>query len=126
MRRHRLGSVGAHWPLLVVVALAAVPRATIAVAYWPALLQSDSFTYVRMAHTGAPVAIDPGRPSGYALIVDLLSWVDPSLATVTVAQHLAGLATGVLVYVLLWRLGASRWAATLAAAVVLASVQLVS
>ena len=125
MRGREKGSIlGAHWPLLVVLALAAVLRATIGAAYWPTLLQSDSFTYVRMAHRGDPVAIDPGRPSGYALIVDLFSRIDGSLAAITVAQHLAGLAVGVLVYVLLWRLGVPRWAATLTAAVVLASAQL--
>ena len=41
-----------------------------------------------------------------------------SLAAITVAQHLAGLVTGVLVYALILRLRLPRWLATAGAALV--------
>jgi hypothetical protein len=109
VREHRLAAA--------VLALAALVRAAVLVAYEPGLMFSDSWSYVRLAY-------DPGfaidRPSGYPLLLWLLWLPGRSLLTVTVAQHLAGLATGALVYALLVRLGLRRgWAAAATAVVVL-------
>jgi hypothetical protein len=107
-----------HWPLLVVLALAAAVRVAVAVAYRPAIFFGDSWAYLDLAFDGTPVGIAPDRPSGYPLLIDLISIAGKSLAAITTAQHLAGLATGVLVYALVLRLGLPRALATAAAALV--------
>jgi hypothetical protein len=110
----------AHWPLALVVAVAAAVRAGVTIAYWPAVFFGDSWAYLDLAYgDGNPVGVAPDRPSGYPLVLDLLGSVGRSLAVITTVQHLAGLVTGVLVYALLLRLDLPRWLATAGAAVVL-------
>jgi hypothetical protein len=109
----------AHWPLLVVLAIAATVRVAVAIAYRPAIFFGDSWAYLDLAYGGSPVGIAPDRPSGYPLAIDLLSAFGRDLATITTAQHVAGLLTGVAAYALLLRLRLPRWAATAGAAVVL-------
>ena len=79
----------------------------------------DSSQYLRLAYEGDPVGFAYERPSGYPLVIDALTAVWRELAVVTTVQHLAGLATGVLLYALLVRLDVPRVVATVAAAVVL-------
>jgi hypothetical protein len=104
-----------HWPLLVVLAAAAAVRAGVAVAYWPAVFFGDSWAYLNLAFEGG---FAPDRPSGYPLLIDLLSTFGRELGTITTAQHLAGLATTVLVYALMLRLQLPRWLAAVGAALV--------
>jgi hypothetical protein len=108
-----------HTGLLVVLAVACLLRLLVAVAYRPALFVGDSWSYVTGAYTGSPVSALPDRPSGYPLFIDVVGSVWNSLALLTTVQHLLGLAVGVLVYVILLRLGSRRWLATAAAAIVL-------
>ena len=84
----------------------------------PAIFFGDSWAYLDLAYNGTPVGLAPDRPSGYPLLIDLLSVVGRSLA-ITTAQHLAGLAVGVLVYTLLIKLGLPRLLATAGTALVL-------
>jgi hypothetical protein len=80
-------------------------------AYQPALfLSGDSYAYV-----GAGLGPNPIRPIGYPLLLHALLWVH-TLAVVPAVQHLFGLATAVLVYALLLRLGAGATLASLCAA----------
>lgn len=109
----------AHWPLLLVLAVAAAVRVAVAIAYRPAVFFGDSWAYLDLAYGGDPVGFAPDRPSGYPILIDLLGVFGRSLGAITTAQHLAGLATGVLVYALLLRLELPRWLATAGAAVVL-------
>ncbi len=109
----------AHWPLLVVLAIAAAVRVAVAIAYKPAIFFGDSWAYLDLAYGGNPVGFAPDRPSGYPMLIDLLSVFGRSLGAITTAQHVAGLVTGVLVYALLVRLKVPRWLATAGAAVVL-------
>jgi hypothetical protein len=109
----------AHWPLLTVVAIAAAVRVAVAIAYQPAIFFGDSWAYLDLAFDGNPVGFAPDRPSGYPLLIDLLSVFGRSLGAITAAQHLAGLVSGVLVYALLQRLRLPRWLSTTGAAVVL-------
>jgi hypothetical protein len=108
----------AHWPLLAVLALAAAVRVAVAIAYHPAIFFGDSWAYLDLAYDGNPVGFAPDRPSGYPLLIDLLGVFGRSLGAITIAQHLAGLVTGVLVYALLLRLRLPRWVATAGAAIV--------
>jgi len=108
-----------HWVFAAVLALAVAVRAGVAIAYRPAIFFGDSWAYLDLAYNGTPVGLAPDRPSGYPLLIDLLSVAGRSLAAITTAQHLAGLAVGALVYALLLRLGLPRLLSAGAAAVVL-------
>jgi hypothetical protein len=111
--------IRAHWAVTIVLTLAVVVRAAVAIAYRPAIFFGDSWAYLDLAYNGTPVGLAPDRPSGYPLLIDLLSVAGRSLAAITTAQHLAGLAVGVLVYALLLKLGLPRLLAVAGAAVVL-------
>jgi hypothetical protein len=102
-----------------VLVLAVAVRAGVAIAYRPAIFFGDSWAYLDLAYNGTPVGLAPDRPSGYPLLIDLISIAGRSLAAITTVQHLAGLAAGVLVYALLLRLGIPRLVAACAAAIVL-------
>ena len=104
-----------HWPFALVLALGAALRVACEVAYRPALFYSDSWGYLSMAHGSGIVTFAPLRPSGYPLILKLLSVVGDGLAAATFAQHAAGLVTAVLVYATCRGLGLKRWQATTAA-----------
>ena len=86
-----------HWAIALVLVLAATVRVVAAIAYRPAIFFGDSWAYLDLAYRGDPVGFAPDRPSGYPLLIDLLSVAGRSLAAITTAQHLAGLAVGVLV-----------------------------
>jgi len=108
-----------HAALLVVLAAGVLLRLAIALAYRPALLSVDSWGYLDVALRADPVGFAPERPSGYPLLLNVLLLPGRSLALVTTVQHLAGLASGVLAYVLLLRLSAPKAIAVAAAAVLL-------
>lgn len=105
-----------HWPFAIVLIAAALLRGAAELAYWPALFYSDSWGYLSMAEGPGLVTFAPLRPSGYPLALTLLPG---ELGAATVAQHVAGMAGGMLVYALLLRLGVGRALAAAAAAVVL-------
>lgn len=104
MRAHRLfaGLFAAGIALRVVTQL----------AYRPALLYEDSIWYLENAASLVPM---DRKPAGYSAFLNLLP-IDATLAVVPLAHHLMGLATAVVVYALLLRLGVVRWAAALATA----------
>jgi hypothetical protein len=108
-----------HWAIALVLGLAALVRAGAAIAYRPAIFFGDSWAYLDLAYRGSPVSFAPDRPSGYPLLIDLISVPGRSLLAITTLQHLAGLATGLLVYLLVLRLGLPRLVGALSAAVVL-------
>src|SRR5205085_683822 len=58
------------------------------------------------------------RPSGYPLVIKALSVAGHHLAVITTAQHLAGLAVGLLAYLLLTRAQVPRWLAAAATALI--------
>src|SRR3954452_7697585 len=116
MSRHKLAR---HWPLALVLALAAALRIAAAIAHRPAIFFGDSWAYLDLAFRGHPVGFAPDRPSGYPLIIDTLSVAGRNLAAITTVQHLAGLATGVIVYLLAQRLDLPRLVAAGAAALVM-------
>jgi hypothetical protein len=104
-----------HWPIVIVLVAATVVRVGVSIAYWPAVFFGDSWSYLNLAYEGG---FAPDRPSGYPQALHLLSVFGRDLGTITIAQHLAGLVTGVLVYALMLRLRLPRWLATAGAALV--------
>jgi hypothetical protein len=104
-----------HWIFAVLLVLGAALRGVVLAAYHPALIFPDSVRYLQYAHnfTAGQWSPDALRQSGYSVLiipVMLLHewWLIP------LAQHLAGLATAVLVYAVLIRFGTRTWLAALA------------
>jgi hypothetical protein len=121
LRSSKAARIGAllrrHWLFTVVFAAAASVRVLITLAFWPALFYiGDSFGYLESAYAHK---FDEAHPLGYAAIIALVSLPGRHLATFPILNHVAGLATGVLAYVLLVRLGVNRLVASAAAALVL-------
>jgi Dolichyl-phosphate-mannose-protein mannosyltransferase len=104
-----------HWPLLLLLVPATALRAIVLAAYHPALIFPDSVRYVQYAHNFAHGHWTPDgeRQSGYSILI-----IPPvalnALWLIPLIQHLAGLATAILSYAILIRLGARRWLAALA------------
>ncbi|MDH2427816.1 hypothetical protein [Sphaerisporangium sp. TRM90804] len=112
----RLGDFGGrHRWFLAVFALGAALRALAMLGYRPAIWFPDSYTYVVTALRPRP---DLVRPAGYSMFLRALEPLH-SFGAVVFAQHLLGLATGVLVYAAVVRWGGRRWAAAAAAVPVL-------
>ncbi|MGO9971433.1 MAG: phospholipid carrier-dependent glycosyltransferase [Solirubrobacteraceae bacterium] len=114
----------AHWLALSLLIVGAALRVAAMVAYQPALFFGDSWGYVVSAFSGhtlglASVALSNDRPSGYPVLLWLLSEPGRDLTRLIAVQHVAGLAIGALVYVALLRAGIPRFGAACAAALVL-------
>jgi hypothetical protein len=105
--------------LVAVLIAAALLRIGVSMAYGPALFFSDSWAYIDAVYAGEPVGFRGDRPSGYPLVLVLLWAFGADLSLVTVVQHVAGLVTGVLVYLFVTRLGVPRSLGAVAAGVVL-------
>jgi hypothetical protein len=109
--------VRAEWfPVGVVLVLALALRVAAAVAYWPALMWTDSWNYLFGSQSSGGFTAD--KPGGYANVLRVLRLGSDALWTPTVLQHMAGLASAVLVYALLRRRGVSKLLATGVVAVV--------
>jgi hypothetical protein len=106
-----LGFLRRHGFLVALVAIAAVLRVLVWLAYQPALLYIDSFRYFDNLEALKP---DQLNPIGYDLVLKALLAIG-GLAFVAAVQHIAGLLMAIGVYALALRLGARRWVATLAA-----------
>lgn len=104
-----------HWALLGLLVVGAGLRLLAVLAYQPALLYIDSFTYLDNLHQLRP---DGLRPIGYDLILNVLLPLG-GLRTVAIIQHLVGLALGVVIYRMLLRHGVPCWLAAVASAPVL-------
>ncbi len=104
-----------HWMLCALLGIGAGLRVLTVLAYQPAILYIDSFSYLDNLHELRP---DGLRPIGYDLILNLLLPFG-GLRAVVVVQHLLGLGLGIVIYRLLLRHGARRWLAALASAPVL-------
>jgi hypothetical protein len=100
-----------HWLLTLLLACGVALRVIAQIAYRPALLYIDSLKYLYNAWPGTD-------PLGYKGVLQVILFFGDLQAVVAV-QHLAGLAMGVAIYVLLVRRGVWRWLAAVAAAPVL-------
>jgi hypothetical protein len=104
-----------HWLFALLVVLAAGLRGVVLAAYHPALIFPDSVRYLQYAHnfTAGRWSPDALRQSGYSVLIIPVA-LTHALWLIPLAQHLAGLGTAVLVYVVLVRFGARPWLAALA------------
>ena len=106
----------AHQGLVVLIGVAVLLRLLALVAYPHGLYFSDSWTYIDRAFGPDHFASD--RPSGYPAAMWLLGLGNAHITFVVAVQHLAGLITSVVVYLLALRIGLPRWLALVAAAFV--------
>jgi len=109
------GGLRRHWVLVLLLVLGAALREVVLAAYHPALIFPDSVRYLQYAHnfTDGRWSPDALRQSGYSVLIIPIALLH-DLWLIPLAQHLAGLATAVLVYAVLIRLGARTWLAALA------------
>jgi len=100
---------------VVLLAMAAVLRAVVYVAYHPALIFPDSVRYLQYAHSFADGhgSVDELRQSGYSVLIIPVVLVH-DLWIIPLVQHLLGLATAALVYAVLVHFGIRAWIAALA------------
>ncbi|SIQ94287.1 glycosyltransferase family 39 protein [Micromonospora avicenniae] len=101
--------------MTVVVAAGIALRVTMLVAYPPALwFQGDSGKYIKLSQQW------PAMPARWPFpwLLKAFEWTG-TFYSVSVLQHLAGIALGVAIYLLLRRIGVGAWPATLAAAPIL-------
>jgi hypothetical protein len=105
-----------HWVFLTVLGAGLGLRFVTQLAYRPALLFIDSYSYLENLHGLSP---NNAQPIGYVIFLlrPVLSF--GNLATVAALQHILGLAMAVAIYSVLVRLGSPLWLAPLAAAPVL-------
>jgi hypothetical protein len=104
----------AHRPFLVALALAAGLRAVVSLAFSPGLVYSDGPIYLDFLKSFVPYQ---DRPDGYSIaLLYPLSIVTGGrvILAATLVQHLVGLATACILYVMLRRWGVARRPATLA------------
>jgi 4-amino-4-deoxy-L-arabinose transferase-like glycosyltransferase len=104
----------------VLLVLAAALRVMVSLAYYPALIFPDSVRYLQYAQHFADGrwTVDGLRQSGYSVLI-IPAVLLHDLWLIPLAQHLVGLATGVLVYAVLVRFGVRTWIAAAAAVPVL-------
>jgi 4-amino-4-deoxy-L-arabinose transferase-like glycosyltransferase len=104
-----------HWLVAVLLVLGAALRGVVLAAYHPALIFPDSVRYLQYAYNfeHGHWTVDDQRQSGYSILL-IPALLQNAIWLIPLAQHLAGLATAVLVYAVLVRLGARRWLAALA------------
>ncbi len=109
-----------HWIFAALLVLGAGLGGVVLAAYHPALIFPDSVRYLQYAHnfTAGQWSPDALRQSGYSVLIIPVTLLH-DLWLIPLAQHLAGLATAVLVYAVLIRFGARRWLAAVAAIPVL-------
>jgi len=117
-RRGVLPLLGAHWPFLIVLAVAAALRCVVILGYPPILWYSDSYNYIADAVAKAP---DIVRSDGYPLFLYILLPFH-NLTLIAALQALMGLAMGAAIYAVLRRRGLPWWGATLPALPVLFDV----
>ncbi|MPZ87264.1 MAG: glycosyltransferase [Nitriliruptorales bacterium] len=115
-RRRLPTALRSHWLFAVLFALGFVLRVITQVAYRPALLYIDSFSYLRDMTELVPRGI---RPLGYPFLLLRPLSVFGDLAVFALANHLLGLAMAVAIYAVLLRHGSPRWLGALATAPVL-------
>lgn len=121
-RQHLALSWRTDWLFLAMLALAAVMRVLVTLAFRPGLeLYGDSYSYLNNAAQlwhGGSLHVGTFHPAGYPVFLWVLSPLHYTVALVVV-QHALGLGAGVATYFAVRRLTTRPWIAAIAAAPVL-------
>lgn len=102
----------------MVVGLGVLLRAALWFAYDPVIMNvEDTASYLNMAHVS--MFSDAVRTAGYSMFLAAVYEIAADLDLVLAIQHLLGIATGLVVYAIVRRVGAPVWAGVVSAAAVL-------
>jgi hypothetical protein len=105
----------------VVLAAAVALRIWMWVGYHPARMDlTDTVGYLYQMQIGP--FNDPVHPAGYGLFLEAIRAVTTTIEVTIAIQHLLGLASGVVLYAAVRRFGLPVWAALVAAAAILLSL----
>lgn len=116
--RARWRGDGAQWALLVLLGLAVALRIAFGAAYRPAFLgYSDTYIYVDRA--GHDLFANTFHPAGYSTFLRALHVVHDALPFTVAVQHVLGVATALVLYLAVRRIGGPAWVALVPAAIVL-------
>jgi 4-amino-4-deoxy-L-arabinose transferase-like glycosyltransferase len=111
--------------LALLLGLAIALRAAVWLAYSPAIMtNSDTPAYLHMA--GGEMFSDGVRTAGYSMLLRATHWVWSDMELVVFLQHVLGIATALLLYAAVRRIGAPVWVSAAAAAAVLLSLDQVA
>jgi hypothetical protein len=106
--------------LAILIAVGLVLRVAMEQVVHPVIMSPDTVTYVGMALFD--LYGDPVRPSGYSMLLAALHFVSTNVDFTVWVQHLMGVATGLLLYAAVRRIGAPVWVGLIAAATVLLGI----
>src|SRR5204863_4957462 len=121
-RTYRSTDGAAYAALAAIVAAGVALRVLLEVGYRPAALaNADSARYIHFALEPPGLLNDPFGPTGYSFFLRVAHWISPHVQFTIAVQHLLGIAAALLLYGTVRRLGAPRWPALIAPAVVLLS-----
>src|SRR5829696_8345878 len=96
------------YALLAVLVLGVIVRGLFMLAWSPAFMGwPDAKSYIDVSQTG--LFENPLRPAGYPLFLVVLNAIWTNIYFVVVVNHLLGLATAVLLYATVVRVGGPRW-----------------
>src|SRR2546423_7571387 len=114
-------------PLVVLAALVAAGvalRVLLVADYSPAVFaNADSARYIHFALEPPGLLNDPFGPTGYSEFLRAAHWISPHIGFTIVLQHILGVCSALLLYGAARRLGAGRWPALIAPAVLLLSAE---
>jgi hypothetical protein len=103
-------------PFLILLCTGVFLRVVLMVLYFPAImLWSDSPRFARI--DSMSIFGDFWMPAGYAMLLRLLRGISHQLWLTIAIQHAMGLSVGLMIFLVMCRLGAKRWVACLPAAV---------
>jgi len=104
-------------PLLIVLGAGLLLRVYLMAIYRPTAAGfNDTIEYLTTSHDH--LFRDPFRPAGYPLFLRVVRYVFPELSAVVAIQHLLGLVTAALIYLVVRRLTGRRWLPALPAGLV--------
>jgi hypothetical protein len=121
-RRIRLGVTRIPLVLAILLLVGVALRFALWLEYRPAIMNNaDSYAYLQTA--AGELFTDPSRPAGYPMFMRVLHFISDDLDFTILFQHLVlGVGAALLLYASVIRIGAPRWAALIAAASVLLSL----
>jgi hypothetical protein len=119
--RHLRRELG-YKPFLITLGVAFALRVLTMIIYFPAYMDLvDSVRFARAVPGQTGLFSDFWMPAGYPLFLKIVHHLSSEVWVTIAIQHLLGLFTGAVIFLMVRRCGAPRWLATVAAAVALFS-----
>ena len=108
------------WPLLILVAVGVALRGIVELAGWPTMFEwVDAIRFARVYPKG--MFSDFWMPAGYPVFLKFMHALDGNIGFSVLAQHVLGVITAVLFYLIARNMGIGRYISLIPCAVVLLS-----